>query len=58
MKKMTYALWVCQVLLALLFLFAGGLKLVLPLAALKGPIAVPGLLLRFIGVMRCWAQSG
>lgn len=58
MKKMTYALWVCQVLLALLFLFAGGLKLVLPLAALKGPIAVPGLLLRFIGVMEVLGAIG
>ena len=29
---MTYALWGVQGLLALIFLFAGGLKLVLPLA--------------------------
>jgi hypothetical protein len=28
---MTYALWIVQGLLALLFLFAGGMKLVLPL---------------------------
>jgi len=58
MKKMTYALWVCQGLLALLFLFAGGMKLVLPLAALKGPIALPGLLLRFIGVMEVLGAIG
>ena len=31
---MTYALWIVQSLLALLFLFAGGMKLVLPLAQL------------------------
>ena len=31
-KKMTYALWTAQVVLALLFLFAGGMKLVLPIA--------------------------
>jgi DoxX-like protein len=47
---MTIALWVVQGLLALLFLFAGGMKLVLPLEQLAGPIAVPGWFLRFIGV--------
>ncbi len=49
---MTYALWIVQALLALLFLFAGGIKLVLPLEQLTGPMPVPlpGLFLRFIGV--------
>ena len=58
MKYMTYALWVCQGLLALLFLFAGGLKLVLPLEALKGPIELPGLFLRFIGVAEVLGAIG
>ena len=43
-------LWVVQGLLAALFLFAGGMKLVLPIEALAGPIALPGLFMRFIGV--------
>lgn len=43
-------LWVMQGLLAALFLFAGGSKLVLPLEAMAGPIAFPGWFLRFIGV--------
>lgn len=43
-------LWVVQGLLALLFLFAGGMKLVLPIEAMAGPVALPGLFLRFIGV--------
>jgi uncharacterized membrane protein YphA (DoxX/SURF4 family) len=47
---MTYALWVIQGLLALLFLFAGGMKLVMPLDKLTGSIPIPGLFLRFIGV--------
>lgn len=47
---MTYALWIVQVLLALLFVFAGGMKLVLPLEQLAGPISLPGPFLRFIGV--------
>jgi len=43
-------LWVAQALLALLFLFAGGVKLVLPLDALAGPLALPGPFIRFVGV--------
>ena len=46
---MTYALWIIQVLLALLFVFAGGMKLVLPLDQLAGPFPLPGPFLRFIG---------
>jgi hypothetical protein len=43
-------LWVVQGMLASLFLFAGGMKLVVPVEALAGPIALPGLFMRFIGV--------
>jgi len=45
-----YALWIVQGLLALLFLFAGGMKLVLPLEKLAGPVPLPGPVMRFIGV--------
>jgi len=53
---MTYILWIIQVLLALLFLFAGGTKLVLPLEVLTSmgspnQILLPGLFIRFIGVV-------
>jgi hypothetical protein len=54
----TYALWTVQGLLALLFLFAGGMKLVLPLDALKGPVPLPGLFLRFIGVAEVLGAIG
>ena len=47
---MTYALWIVQALLAAVFLFAGGMKLILPLDQLTGPVALPGWFLRFIGV--------
>ncbi len=57
-RVMTYSLWTIQVLLALLFLFAGGTKLVLPLAAMKGKIALPGLFLRFIGVVEVLGAIG
>jgi hypothetical protein len=47
---MTYALWTVQVLLALLFGFAGVMKLVMPIEAMAGPVALPRWFLRFIGV--------
>jgi hypothetical protein len=49
-SSLSTVLWVVQVLLALLFLWAGGIKLVLPLEELAGPVALPGSFLRFIGV--------
>jgi hypothetical protein len=52
------ALWVVQGLVALMFLFAGGMKLVLPLEALKGPVELPGLFLRFIGVAEVMGALG
>lgn len=47
---MNVVLWIIQVLLALLFLFAGGLKLILPIEEMTKQMAMPGLFLRFIGV--------
>jgi hypothetical protein len=55
---MTSALWIVQGLLAALFLFAGGMKLVLPLEALKGPVTLPGWFLRFIGVTEALGALG
>jgi hypothetical protein len=49
-RRIHTALWAVQGLLTLLFLFAGGMKLVMPIEMMKGPVALPGLLLRFIGV--------
>lgn len=50
-RKYNVALWIVQGLLAALFLFAGASKLVMPIEALTaGPIALPGLFLRFVGV--------
>ena len=39
---MTSALWIVQGLLALRFLFAGGIKVVLPLENLTGSMPSPG----------------
>ena len=60
---MTYILWIIQVLLALLFLFAGGTKLVLPIDVLTSmgspnQVQLPGLLIRFIGVCEVLGALG
>ena len=55
---MTYALWIVQGLLALLFLFAGGVKLVLPLEELTKQMPLPGLFVRFIGVAEVLGAIG
>ena len=44
------AVWVLQVLLALVFLFAGGMKLVMPAATLAQLSGLPGAFMKFIGV--------
>lgn len=49
-KTTNYILWGVQGLLALLFLFTGGLKLILPMGAMAKQIALPGLFPRFIGL--------
>ncbi len=50
---MNYALWIVQGLLALIFLFTGGMKLVLPIKVLTEQMPLPGLFVRFIGVAEC-----
>jgi uncharacterized membrane protein YphA (DoxX/SURF4 family) len=59
-RKAGVALWIFQGLLALVFLFAGGMKLVMPLEELtKGaPVQLPGLFLRFIGVCEVLGAIG
>lgn len=42
--------WGVQGLLAALFLFAGGMKLILPVGALAEPVPLPGAFMRFVGV--------
>ena len=48
---LTSALWIIQGVLALLFLFAGSIKLIMPIEMLTAQMALPlpGLFLRFIG---------
>ena len=60
---MTYILWIIQAVLALLFLFAGGTKLVLPIDVMRSmgspnQIYLPGLFIRFIGVCEVLGALG
>lgn len=55
---MIYALWSVQGLLALIFLFTGGMKLILPLEVLTEQFPLPGLFVRFIGVAEVFGAFG
>jgi hypothetical protein len=54
----TYLLWLVQVLLACVFLFAGGLKLVMPIETFTPYLPLPGLFVRFIGVCEVLGALG
>ena len=57
---MTYLLWILQALLALVFLFAGGMKIVTPLDVLYAqmPLPLPGVFIRFIGLCEVLGALG
>src|SRR6266700_6325349 len=49
-RAMIITLWSVQVVLALIFLFAGSMKLVLPIEVMTAQMPLPGVFLRFIGL--------
>jgi len=57
---MNIALWIVQGLLAAIFLFAGGIKLVTPMEEMmkQMPLPLPGWFLRFIGVCEVLGAIG
>ena len=57
-KRVGITLWVVQGLLAALFLFAGGVKLVSSAAQMQGPPDLPLWFLRFIGVCEVTGALG
>ena len=57
-RKTAVALWTVQVVLALLFLFAGGMKLVTPIEALAQQSHMPGTFIQFIGVVEVLGALG
>src|SRR2546428_10980317 len=59
-RILTSLLWIIQGLLALLFLFAGSIKLIMPIEMLTAqmPLPLPGLFLRFIGTAEVTGALG
>jgi uncharacterized membrane protein YphA (DoxX/SURF4 family) len=57
---MTYILWIVQGLLALIFMYAGGIKLVLPIEVMteQMPVPVPRPFLRLLGVAEVLGAFG
>jgi len=55
---MNIALWIVQALLALLFLFAGGMKLIMPIEEMTKQMPMPGFFLRFIGLCEVFGGIG
>ena len=49
-RRLTVVLWIVQALLALVFLFSGGSKLVMSIEEMTKDVTLPGAFLRFIGV--------
>ena len=57
-KRTRVALWIIQVVLAALFLFAGGFKLATPAAALAKMAPLPAPFLKFIGLCEVTGALG
>lgn len=57
-KKIGALLWTLQVLLAALFLFAGAMKLMMPIETLVAQSSLPGWFLLFIGVAEVLGALG
>ncbi len=57
-RRANRALWTIQGLLAALFLFAGGMKLVMPIAVLAQQSHLPGPFMKFIGVCEVLGAIG
>src|SRR5262245_25280296 len=57
-RHLNVVLWIAQALLALLYLFAGGMKLIMPIEEMTRDVALPGAFLRFIGVCEVLGALG
>ena len=49
-RRLTVVLWIVQAVLALVFLFSGASKLVMSIEEMTKDVALPGAVLRFLGV--------
>jgi uncharacterized membrane protein YphA (DoxX/SURF4 family) len=57
-RYLNAALWIAQVLLALVYLFSGGVKLISSIEEMTRDVPLPGAFLRFIGVAEVLGAFG
>jgi hypothetical protein len=57
-QKTTVLLWIIQGLLAIVFMFAGVMKFVMPIEEMTKQVALPGQFLRFIGLAEVLGAIG
>ena len=57
-KGISVTLWVIQILLALLFLFSGSMKFILPIEVMTKQVALPGAFIHFIGLAEVLGAIG
>jgi hypothetical protein len=58
-RTISRLLWAAQIVVALLFLFAGSMKFIMPAAKLQqGPVVLPIAFMHFIGVCECLGALG
>jgi hypothetical protein len=57
-RGLSATLWVIQAVLALIFLFSGAAKFVLSAEQMKGPVELPVLFVRFIGICEVLGALG
>jgi uncharacterized membrane protein YphA (DoxX/SURF4 family) len=58
LRRANAPLWIVQAMLAVIFLFAGSMKLVLPPEVLTAQLPFPGWFLRFVGVAELLGAAG
>src|SRR5580700_8264271 len=57
-RGLSVTLWVIQVLLALLFLFSGCMKFIIPIEVMTKQVALPGAFIHFIGLAEVLGAIG
>jgi uncharacterized membrane protein YphA (DoxX/SURF4 family) len=57
-RKLNVLLWALQALLAMLFMFSGAMKFIIPVAVMTKQIALPGWFLHFIGLSEILGAIG
>ena len=57
-RYLNVVLWIAQALLAIVYLFSGSMKLIMPIEEMTRDVPLPGPFLRFIGVAEIYGALG